>query len=73
MVADLPTLKGIRDEHRDPSGIEAALRRRGIDYATYQDWRTLDDYEVARAASQGRPRIKVTTVPEMMEVIHQGR
>ena len=74
MVADLPTLKGIRDEHRDPSGIEVALRRsRGIDYATYQDWRTLDDYEVARAASQGRPRIKVTTVPEMMEVIHQGR
>lgn len=73
MVADLPTLKGIRDEHRDPSGIEAALRRRGIDYASHQDWRTLDDYEVARGASQGRPRIKVTTVPEMMEIIHQGR
>jgi ferredoxin--NADP+ reductase len=73
MVADLPTLKGIRDEHRYPSGIEVALRRRRIDFATYQDWRILDDYEVARAASQGRPRIKVTTVPEMMEVIHQGR
>jgi ferredoxin/flavodoxin---NADP+ reductase len=73
MVADLPTLKGIRDEHRDPSRIEAALRRRGIDYATHRDWRILDDYEVARGGSQGRPRLKVTSVPEMMEVIRRGR
>ena len=34
MVADLPTLKGIRDDHRDPARIGAALRRRGIDYTS---------------------------------------
>jgi ferredoxin--NADP+ reductase len=69
MVADLPTLKGIRDDHRDPSRIEAVLRRRGIDYTTYQGWKVLDAHELARGAAQGRPRVKVCAVPEMLEVI----
>jgi ferredoxin--NADP+ reductase len=73
MVTDIPTLRGIRDDHRDPSQIEALLRQRDLDYATYEDWRILDKYEVARGVSQARPRVKVTTVPEMMEIIHQGR
>jgi ferredoxin--NADP+ reductase len=73
MVSDIPTMRGIRDDHRDLSRIEAFLRRRGIDYATYQDWRILDNYEVTAGVRQGRPRIKRTTIPEMMDVIHQGR
>jgi ferredoxin/flavodoxin---NADP+ reductase len=55
MVADLPTLKGIRDDHRDPARIEAALRRNGIDYTIYRGWQALDAHEVARGASEGRP------------------
>jgi NADPH-dependent glutamate synthase beta subunit-like oxidoreductase len=70
---DLPILQGISDDHRDLSQIEAFLRERGIDYVTYQDWKILDQYEVACGARQGRPRVKVTTVPEMMAIIHQGR
>jgi ferredoxin--NADP+ reductase len=73
MVADLPTLKGVRDEHRDPSRIEAFLRQRGIVYTTWEDWLALDRHEVALGASQGRPRVKVTTVPEMLEVIRRAR
>ncbi|HEY6707841.1 MAG TPA: FAD-dependent oxidoreductase [Actinomycetota bacterium] len=72
MVTDLPELKGIRDDQRDPSRVEAALRRRGIDYTTYQGWQALDAYELARGADQGRPRVKVTTVAEMLEVIGRG-
>jgi ferredoxin--NADP+ reductase len=73
MLADLPILQGISDDHRDLSQIEVFLRERGIDYVTYQDWKILDQYEVACGSGQGRPRVKVTTVPEMMAVIHQGR
>ena len=72
MMADLPALKGIRDDHRDPSRIEATLRRRGIDYTTYQGWKVLDGHELARGAAQGRPRVKVCAVPEMLEVIRGG-
>ena len=71
MVADLPDLKGVRDDQRDPSRIEAVLRRRGIDYTTYQGWRILDGHELALGASQGRPRVKVCSVPEMLEIIHR--
>ncbi len=72
MLADLPTLQGICDEYRDPAQIEVFLHKRNIDYVTYQDWKKLDRYEVARGAGQGRPRNKVTTVAEMMAVIRQG-
>jgi len=73
MLADLPTLVGIRDDLRDLSRIVAYLHGRDIDYVTYQDWKILDQYEVASGSEQGRPRVKVTTVPEMMAVVHQGR
>jgi ferredoxin/flavodoxin---NADP+ reductase len=73
MLADLPTLRGIQGDLRDPSRMVALLHERGIDYVTYQDWKILDRYEVATGSEQGRPRVKVTAVPEMMAVIHQGR
>ena len=73
MLADLPALQRLRDSHRDPSQIEALLRERGIDYVTYRDWQILDQYEVAAGRARGRPRVKVTTVPEMMAVIREGR
>jgi len=73
MLADLPFLRGSRDDHHDLSQIEAFLHERDIDYVTYRDWQILDQYEVACGRDQGRPRIKVTTIPEMMEIIHQGR
>jgi ferredoxin--NADP+ reductase len=73
MLVDLPALQRLRDNRRDPSQIEALLRERGIDYVTYGDWQILDQYEVAAGRAQGRPRVKVTTVPEMMAVIRGGR
>jgi ferredoxin--NADP+ reductase len=73
MAADLSALQRLRDHRRDPSQIEALLRERGIDYVTYGDWQILDQYEVAAGRAQGRPRVKVTTVPEMMAVIREGR
>lgn len=73
MQEDLATLPGIPDENRDLSKIEALLKARGIEYVTYDDWRILDKYEVALGAKQGRPRVKVTSVPEMLEIIRKGR
>lgn len=63
MLADLPDL----------SGIEGVLCKRNVDFVTYQDWKVLDRHELSRGAEQNRPRVKVTTVGEMMEVIEEGR
>jgi len=70
MMEDLPTLVGIPDGNRDPERIVALLHERKPDFVTYADWKRLDAYETARGAEQGRPRVKVTTVPEMLAVIH---
>lgn len=72
MVEDLPNLPGIADAQRDPASIEALLKARNIDYITYAQWKILDQYELTCGTDQGRPRVKVTRVPEMMEIIKQG-
>jgi ferredoxin--NADP+ reductase len=73
MLADLPLLQRLGNGRRDRSAVEALLRERGIDHVTYRDWQILDRYEVAAGRAEGRPRVKVTTVPEMLAIIHEGR
>jgi ferredoxin/flavodoxin---NADP+ reductase len=72
MIEDLAELPGIPDENRDPSKVLALLERRKPDYVTYDGWKILDAYETSRGAEQGRPRVKVTHVPEMLEIIKRG-
>ncbi len=73
MLEDLPTLTPIADANRDLNRVEQLLRERGIDYVTYDDWKVLDTYEITCGSEQGRPRVKVTSVPEMLAVIKQNR
>ncbi|KAB8143309.1 NADP oxidoreductase [Chloroflexia bacterium SDU3-3] len=72
MVEDLATLPGIADDQRDPAKIVALLDERKPDYVTWEGWKTLDAYETSRGAEQGRPRVKVTRVDEMLAQINQG-
>jgi ferredoxin--NADP+ reductase len=69
MMEDLATLPGVSDENRDPARIEALLKQRKPEYVTYPGWKVLDTFETARGAEQGRPRVKVTSVPEMLAII----
>ena len=73
MVEDLPALAGAPDANRDSNKIVELLRQRKPDFVGYSDWKVLDGYELARGQEQGRPRVKVTSVTEMLEVIRQGR
>jgi ferredoxin--NADP+ reductase len=73
MIEDLEALPGIPDANRDPNKVVELLKQRKPDFVTYDDWKILDAYELARGQEQGRPRVKVTSVPEMLEIIRQGR
>jgi ferredoxin--NADP+ reductase len=57
MLVDLPHVQGIGDDLRDLSRIVAYLRERDIDSVTYQEWKMLDQYEVASGSGQGRSRV----------------
>jgi ferredoxin--NADP+ reductase len=73
MVEDLATLPGIDDSQRDPALITQMLQERSIDFVTYEDWKLLDEHEVQLGKEQGRPRIKLTSVPDMLAAIKQRK
>jgi ferredoxin/flavodoxin---NADP+ reductase len=69
MLADLAALPGVADEQRDPAIIAGLLRERVPNLVMLDGWRTLDAHETSQGAEQGRPRVKVTRVPDMLDVI----
>jgi ferredoxin--NADP+ reductase len=53
--------------------IDALLRGRGVKLVSFQDWKQLDDVEVARGARRGAPRDKIVDVGAMLEILGQAR
>jgi len=47
-------------------GIDRMLEQRGVRVVTWNDWRKLDQIERERGAALGRPRLKFTTVADML-------
>lgn len=68
MLEDLPELDGAYDQHRDPDAAEALIRAQKPSYVSYAGWKKINSYEVAQGQPQGRPRVKLTTVAEMLDV-----
>jgi ferredoxin--NADP+ reductase len=73
MVEDAAGVSGELSESRAENAIEALLVERDVDYVTFRDWEALDEFELSRGEAQGRPRVKVCHVTEMLEVIHAAR
>ncbi len=40
---------------------------------TFNDWLKLDAIEQARGAAVNRPRVKICTVAEMLQALHEAR
>ena len=55
----------------DISGIEALLKERNVNYVSFEDWKLLDAYETDAGQAQERPRVKVTSIDEMLEIIRE--
>jgi len=53
----------------DADSVESLVRKRQPDYFSFADWQRLDNIEVARGQSQGRPRVKFTSVNEMLAAL----
>jgi ferredoxin--NADP+ reductase len=69
MLADLAALPGVADAQRDPEIIATLLRERVPNLVMLDGWRALDAHETSQGAEQGRPRVKVTRVTDMLDVI----
>jgi ferredoxin--NADP+ reductase len=53
--------------------IDDLLRARGVRLVTFDDWKQLDDLEIARGARRGAPRDKFVDVESMMAILEKGQ
>ena len=52
----------------DSDFLPSTLTKRGIYFIEYDGWRAIDELETARGSEQGRPRVKLTSLDEMIRV-----
>lgn len=71
MMEDLENIPAISDQNRDLDMIPKLLQEKNLKGVTYNDWKVLDIYELSKGSETGRPRIKVTTISDMLHVIDQ--
>lgn len=67
MVADGAGLERRVLPPRD--AIDGLLRERGVQLVSFDDWKRLDDVEVARGARRGAPRDKIVDVEAMLAIL----
>lgn len=70
MLEDVPALMSARTP--DPSTVDRLLRERGARYVTIDEWRILDQIEIARGSDQGRPRVKFTRISDMLAALESA-
>ncbi len=69
MVADLAAGKFLNPKHPSADEAEEMIRQRQPNFFSFADWEKLDEIEVAKGEESGRPRVKFTSVEEMMEAV----
>ncbi|MEM7480189.1 MAG: NADP oxidoreductase [Acidobacteriota bacterium] len=53
----------------EPAALDALLAERGVRVVRYADWQRIDAEEIARGKAQGRPRVKMVRIEEMLEFL----
>jgi ferredoxin--NADP+ reductase len=71
LFADLEA-GGVPEREAVEPGIEELLTERAPDHVTYQGWEAIDAAERERGEPQGRPRVKICRVEEMVDVARQS-
>lgn len=56
-----------------PESVDEMLADRGVMVASWSDWQALDRAEQQRGQAAGRPREKVTSTVEMLDIIRSAR
>jgi ferredoxin--NADP+ reductase len=73
MLEDVPNLTPVPPEKAKASAVVDLLKARGVEYITFADWQILDKIEIERGQAQGRLRLKITDVEEMLNTVHAER
>jgi ferredoxin--NADP+ reductase len=69
MVEDLLAGQVLAPEHPELDEALAMIRSRQPRFVSYDDWRHIDALELEKGAAEGRPRVKFTSVDEIMAAL----
>ena len=69
LADDLPRIDA--DAAR-PEAVTALLASRGVSFVSFRDWLALDRLELQRGEREGRPRVKIARLEEMLAVAAEG-
>ena len=67
LLEDLDEGRLPEPERPIPTDVEALLAERKPELVTYAGWEAIDAAEKAAGEPQGRPRVKLTRIEEMLE------
>jgi len=69
MFEDLARGAVLEPAHPEAAEADTLVRQRQPSFVSYNDWLKLDALEVAHGRAQGRPRVKLTSVEEMLAAL----
>jgi ferredoxin--NADP+ reductase len=69
MMEDVAQSRLLEPVAADREAIARLVSERQPDHVSYEDWRRLDQLEVARGRAAGRPRVKFTRVKDMLAAL----
>jgi ferredoxin/flavodoxin---NADP+ reductase len=72
MLADLANSATLAPSDPESFNIEEFVRTRQPNFFSFADWQRLDRIEVARGLALGRPRVKFTSVNEMLSALERA-
>jgi ferredoxin--NADP+ reductase len=67
ILEDVAAGRVLQCAHPEREAIESLLDERCGDHVTYAHWESIDRAEKAAGEPQGRPRVKLCTVPELLD------
>ncbi len=73
LLEDVAAGKMLHPHHPARTELENILESRQVPYVTYADWQLLDQLEQERGAAIGRPRLKFTSIPAMLEALAERK
>ncbi len=72
MVEDLTAGSSFAPTSPQPEAVDQLLRKRHVDFVTYDEWKRIDELEVLRGQAAGRPRVKLTEREDFLHIAHPG-
>ena len=68
MVKDLASGQYNKPEDASIDGAATLMTGRQQEAVSYEEWSKIDEAELAKGEAQGRPRVKFTEIPEMIDI-----